>query len=368
MSIYKRGNSWYIDIWLGGARINRKAGDSKKSAIEAESELKTRWRLKQLHLEDIRDDCPPFYQIAADYLKHVQKTKSPRTFELEFTDYKKHLDPIFGQIPADQITEDLLQKFQQHQKSTTPPYGNRTINIHVGLVRKIINYGKGKKYLRDSFKLSYPMLSEPKKQHAYLDFDEWDALKNNITYDMGFKRVIVGRNTGLRPGELAHLSWNDVSFEMGTITVRSKRDVGWIIKTNEERVIKLGKDTIAILKELHKTRKSRWVFSEGDKPVKSIRRALSTAARNAGLSKRVTPNMLRHTFSTHMLASGASVSEVKELLGHVHLTTTEKYTHAIKGHLQASVERLDSPDGKQVLSMPKKKLKGKATKKKAKKK
>lgn len=185
---------------------------------------------------------------------------------------------------------------------------------------------------------------------------------------MGLKRIIVGRHTGLRPGELTYLAWSDVSFEMKTITVRSKPDVGWIIKTKEQRVVPLGNDAIKILKELYKTRKSRWVFSETDKPVKSIRRALRTAARNAGISKRVTPNMLRHTFATHALAKGSSVREVQEILGHSDSATTDKYLHAMQDHLRSAVEGLDRPTGNQILNMAKRKAKKTTTKKNIKKK
>ncbi|HUI67696.1 MAG TPA: site-specific integrase, partial [Nitrospirota bacterium] len=301
-------------------------------------------RLGKLHLEDIRNDCPPFYQIAAEYLNHVEKTKSPRLFELEFTDYNKHLHPFLGSLPADRISEEVLQEYQQKKKSDG--YANRSVNLHVGLVRKIINFAKTKKYLRETFKINYPMLEESKKQHAFLSFEEFNALKQNLTYDLTTKRVIVGRQTGLRPGELAHLAWDDVNLEMKTITVKSKPDVGWIIKDKHERVIPLGKVSHKILKELFNKRKGRWVFSSSDKPVKSIRRALNTAAKNAGISKRVTPNMLRHTAATHLLAKGANLKSVQEILGHAHIETTERYLHGMEDHVRSAVEALDDTAGK----------------------
>lgn len=338
MSVYKRGDSFYIDIVRDGVRVNRKAGNTRRAAQQVEAEIDTKYRLKQLRLEDIRNDCPPFFQVAAEYLHNVEVTKSSRLWELEYTDYNKHLHPFFGSYPADHIDLDLLQQFQMQQKKD---YANRTINIHIGLVRKIINYGKAKKYVRENFTLHYPMLDEPKKQHAFLDYGEWEKLKDNISYDLALKRTIVGRQTGLRPGELAYLAWDDISFEMKTITVRSKPDVGWIIKTKQERVVPLGEDALKILRELYKKRKGRWVFSETDKPVKSNRRALNTAAREAKISKRVTPNMLRHTFATHALDKGASLKSVQEILGHADIGTTQRYLHAMQDHLRTAVNGLN---------------------------
>jgi site-specific recombinase XerC len=80
------------------------------------------------------------------------------------------------------------------------------------------------------------------------------------------------------------------------------------------------------------------VTSEG------IRRALQTAAKNAGLSKRVTPNMLRHTFGTHALLNGGDLISVKELMGHKNILTTEKYLHSIQEYNKKTVELLDDED------------------------
>jgi site-specific recombinase XerD len=339
MSVYRRGDSWYINIMLGGVRINRKAGASKKEAHTAAAELKTKFRLKQLSLEDIQDYKAPFYEVAADYLQHVKTTKSPRTFEMEFTDYNKHLHSYFGNIIAGDLDHDLLRKFQAKQKATG--LANRTVNIHIGLVRKIINFGKDNGYLSKNFTIKYPMLKEPIKKHAFLDFEEFDALKDNVTYDRTLKRVLFGRLTGLRPAELAFLAWDDVSFNVKIVKVQAKPKWGWKPKTDEERIIPLGKDALKILEELYKTRKSQWVFSNSSKPVRSIRKSLKTAADKAGINKKVTPNMLRHTFATHALMKGSDLKSVSELLGHTSISTTEKYLHSIQEHLRKTVENLD---------------------------
>lgn len=328
MSVYRRGDAWYVHIQVDGVRIQRRAGDTREEALLFQALLRknTRRLKKSRNL--------PFDYVAAEYLQHVKAINSKRTYELEESDYRNHLLPFFGDRLLFEIDNALLLEFQAHQKKRR--YGNRTVNIHVGLIRKIINFAVKQGYIENDPGLSYPMLREPKRLHAFLSPEEFDALIKNVSYDLALKRIQFGRLTGLRPAELAYLAWTDIDMHSKTLKVQNKP--GWRIKTDEERVIPLSTAALRILGGLK--RKGPWVFAEGKRPVLSIRKALQTAAREAKIGKRVTPGMLRHTFATHLLKAGIDIETLRQLMGHRSIETTQRYVHSLRESAREAVETL----------------------------
>jgi integrase/recombinase XerD len=134
---------------------------------------------------------------------------------------------------------------------------------------------------------------------------------------------------GLRISELVGLDVDEIDVDQGSVRVFGKG--------GREREVPIGRFAVAALSAyLAGARPSLAISRSGPALFLNRRggrltrqgaaRILKQAARRAGVSVRVTPHALRHSFATHLLEGGADVRVVQELLGHANLTTTQIYT------------------------------------------
>jgi integrase/recombinase XerC len=156
----------------------------------------------------------------------------------------------------------------------------------------------------------------------------------------------VAYGGGLRVGEIAGLSWDDVD------ATGSARVVG---KGNKERRVPLGQTAAAALVDWRAevaaasppTRGARRAGRDGAVftsragrrlTVRQVQRVITRALTRSAEREGVSPHTLRHSFATHLLDRGADLMAVKELLGHESLSTTQLYTHLSRERLKAAYE------------------------------
>lgn len=146
--------------------------------------------------------------------------------------------------------------------------------------------------------------------------------------------------TGCRASEVVNLKVNDVYLDAAFIRCQGKG--------NKQRVVPLGKPAVKALQAYlgdadrqklnQRLSAGGHVFlSRSGKPINRIVlwKLVKKYCRRAGLPDEIHPHTLRHSFATHLLAGGADLRTVQELLGHASIQTTQHYTHVDRSRLKA---------------------------------
>ena len=138
--------------------------------------------------------------------------------------------------------------------------------------------------------------------------------------------------TGMRVSELVNVPVNNVDLKMQYVIVMGKG--------SKERMLPLGRTALHYLEHYLTVVRPQLLHGKPDKaaelfvtgwggPMTRERfyEIIVAYGKSAGISKRVTPHMLRHSFATHLLNNGTDLRIVQELLGHADISTTQIYTH-----------------------------------------
>jgi integrase/recombinase XerC len=142
--------------------------------------------------------------------------------------------------------------------------------------------------------------------------------------------------TGIRLSELIHMNTSDLDFHAGTVKVLGKG--------GKERIIPVGKNIRQSILAYFQNRNEYYpktgnlaLFLNrfGERiSARGVQLLVQRCLKKVSDKKKLSPHVLRHTFATHLLDHGADLEAVKELLGHVNLSTTQIYTHLTMDRLR----------------------------------
>ena len=291
-------------------------------------------------------------ELKRQFLEYIEieKGRSAKTVE----NYDHYLSRFFeyGKItkPA-QITEELVREFRiwlnrqsaGNNRATGATMKKRTQNYYLIALRS---------FLKFLIKRKIPSLAPDQIELAkvgersidVITSNELTRLLNAPNFEKDPEKKARGKailellfSTGLRVSELCSLT-RDLDLTADEFPIRGKGDKVRVVFMSENAK-KAVKDYLALRKDMAdalfmRASSDRKMGDEEGLTRRSIERIVKQYAIMAGISKKVTPHVIRHCFATDLLSNGADLRSVQALLGHAHIATTQIYTHVTDKHLK----------------------------------
>lgn len=220
-----------------------------------------------------------------------------------------------------------------------------TVNRHISSLKSFFNYLVDESIIKVSPMEEVSSLKKAKKLPKYLSISEVNKLLNiplNSEFDYRNKAMLeLMYATGPRVSELVSIEYSNIDFENSIIRINGKG--------KKERIIPLGEVASYYLKvylsdyrsKLLKRNTYNQVFlNNHGKPItrQGFNYILENIRELTGITKEITPHVLRHSFATHLLEGGADIRSIQEMLGHENISTTNIYTEVVNDVLRSNYE------------------------------
>ena len=296
-----------------------------------------------------------------EWLNHYVKTSNKqRTYERYCQTAKVHIIPHLGEYELDELQPIILQRFisellangnKRTGKCLSPNFVKSVISVLQNSLKTAHVLELIPEYTADRIKR--PKIIE--KQVECFSITEQKKIEQCIleSNKPKLKGIILCLYTGLRIGELLALTWKDIDFSKGMLSVTKTCHDGnangkhcLITDTpkteNSRRDIPLSKPIIALLRELKKSCKSNYVVENRGSAVfvRSYQRTFELLLKRLGIPHKGF-HALRHTFATRAIECGCDIKSLSEILGHKNATITlNRYAHSLWDHKSEMMNKL----------------------------
>ena len=314
MGIYKvkgkKGEIWYIDLYVDGRRI-RKAVGSKKDAENALAATKADVLRGEFRFK--RDHRIKFEDFADKYIEYGETNKK-RSLERDRYSVKK-LKSQFKDFLFSKITSLQIEEYKKKRLEKVKP---ATLNRELACLRHMFNLAIKWKMTDENPVKDVEFPEEQEIEMRILNREEADRLIEAAP-DYLKPIIVIALNTGMRRGEILGLRWDDIDFNQHYIYIKQT-------KSGVPRKIPMNSLVVGVLKSVK--REDRFVFynSKTKNHLKYIHYGFKKACEKIGI-----PDLrfhdLRHSAATLMVTGGVDLVTVKEILGHSKIEMTMKYAH-----------------------------------------
>ncbi len=306
-------------------------------------------RVKLGLIDPLREDASPtFNEFVSTFIhEHAEVHTLPATVIKKKSDIENHLAPIFGKMILSEIRPKHVIKLQADLWNNGNGKSPQTIANILSAASLIFKFAVTKEFMEYNPCTSVTRIRRKvKKSPTYWSFAERNrflAFCQNENWEL-YQLVAFAVTTGLRPGELQGLQRSRLDFGNCFITV----DQNWCTKTNKlnpwtkgkiDRRVTVPQPIMEILSNKRGLPPDAYVFSQSI-PFNTLGHNL---LKPMAIRADVTPirfHDLRHTFASHCVLKGKHQVEIRDLLGHAKLSSTDVYMHLSKDDLKGATDCL----------------------------
>lgn len=252
------------------------------------------------------------------------------------------LVPRVGDRPIDQITPDVVRELDAELAKRGAARSTRR-NMQLALRSVLCRFCVERRLLPEP----PPMPKLPRVGNHVLRVPTDDEVTRifGVVPERFHLALLIGRFAGLRAGEIRALRWRHVDLSRGHLVVEEStcRGVTDVPKSGHQRIIPLAAPLMAALSAVPRRPREGFVTCGPDgKPWSedALSKAFSRYAKRA-LVEGVSLHSLRHHFVTTLFKPGVGAPTVQALAGHLHLSTTQRYAHALQVDLVDAIRKLD---------------------------
>ncbi len=259
-----------------------------------------------------------YEELIDDYIAYLEiQGKSKNTIKTYTGAIKRFLE-FLGDKDVFSINKQDLMRFLIYLKRRRN-LDNNSIRLYV---RALSSFLKFLGFEELSKEIKAPKVD--KRLPKFLSFEEVMKLVEAVEKDRDKLIIKTLFYTGMRVSELTNLKVSDIIFDEQIIKIKGKG--------GKERIVPVPRHLLEELKIwVSNKNPSDRVFNITSRHVERI---IQRARERAGIEKKVTPHVLRHSLATHLLQKGIDIRYIQELLGHSSLSVTQVYTHVMPTHLK----------------------------------
>ena len=333
--LYLRGknkNIWWMDCVINGRRYQLPIGKdiSRTVAREIVAVKRTAILKGEAGIGPKRKNYS-FEKAKVAFLTHTQTDKRPRTFR-SYEECLMRLSESFQGKNLGGITPWIVEKHKQ----TRAQAGARVrVNRELAVLKTLFNFASRMGWYGGTNPVvGVKLFPEPRRKVRYLNPEEECRLVEELKEPLR-TLVIVGIHCGIRiQSEGLTLRWENIDLERRLLSVEAA-----FAKNGERREIPLNTTAHQALVTLKQMATGEFVFVRKNHRYCHIRKSFDRACKRAKLHE-VTPHVLRHTFASRLVMSGADLRTVQELGGWKDLGMVLRYSHLSPSHKAEAVQRI----------------------------